>query len=386
MKILIVKTSSLGDIIQCFPVLNYLHHLFPDVEIDWVVEKHFAPVVQAHPLIHRAIPLSLKNNGSSLLASVKDLRKESYDTIFDLQGNCKSGLITMLSRGSRKIGFAYSSVREWPNILATDIRFSVSKEINIRRQYLSILEQYYTEDNSKIGSWSAPKCRKSPEESGGSIASIQPSPPSGDFRRFGADQEPKKGVSPYGVQFKISASEKSAISSFGKGFVMVCPGSKWANKQLKGETLRAFLHLLYLQYNMRFLFVWGSPEEKEYCEKIQAEFSESIVLPGRLNIPTWQYLMNEMDLLIAVDSSALHLCGTTKTPSFSIFGPTASTVFKPLGAQHYSIQGKCPYGRTFLKQCPILRSCPTGACIREITAESLLQEFSAWWRELQNSL
>lgn len=325
MKILIVKSSSLGDIIQCFPVLNYLHQLFPSVQIDWVVEKQFASIVQAHPLVHRAV-----------IKKWSEIRKETYDYVFDLQGNCKSGIITLLAKSKCKIGFSFSSAREWPNVLATNTRFSVPKNTNIRLQYLSILEQFFQ----------------------------------------------KKIEFSQAVCFQSKNLEN--IEPYCQKYVMVCPGSKWINKQLKEETFRAFLYSLYEQYNMRFLFVWGTQEEREYCEKIQTPLS--VILPMRLDIPTWQCLMNEMELVIAVDSSALHLCGTTKTPSFSIFGPTVSSVFKPLGEQHYATQGKCPYNRTFVKQCPVLRTCPTGACIKDIAPEDLFLEFNHWFSKSRKEL
>ena len=155
---------------------------------------------------------------------------------------------------------------------------------------------------------------------------------------------------------------------------MVCPGSKWVNKQLKAETLIAFLKKIEGELKASFLLVWGDALEKELCEELNAHLKISHVV-DKLPLAVWQNLMNEADLVIAVDSSALHLCGTTTTPSFSIFGPTAPKVFKPIGERHFAIQGKCPYGMVFEKQCPLLRSCPTGACIKEMTAEELFQAF-----------
>jgi len=60
MRILVVKTSSLGDIIQAFPVLDYLKQCQPSCEIDWVVEHPFAELVSSHPLIHQAIVIETK--------------------------------------------------------------------------------------------------------------------------------------------------------------------------------------------------------------------------------------------------------------------------------------------------------------------------------------
>lgn len=329
-KILIVKTSSLGDIIQAFPVLDELHRRFPTAQIDWAVEALFAPIVAAHPLVHRAIPLDMKRR-KNLYAALKELRKESYDLVFDLQGNCKSGLITALSRGKTKVGYDFHSVREWPNILATHVRFFVSKEQNVRLYYLQLLEKFF----------------KTP---------------------LSTEIE--------GVRFKIEESEQQKVAAIlaqvPPGMkILVCPGSKWANKQLKKETWIAFLQKI---EDASFFFSWGDEAERKLSETIAQELKHAYLVE-KLPLPTWQNLMNEMDLVIAVDSSALHLCGTTKTPSFSIFGPTSSSVFKPIGEKHLAFQGPCPYGRTFDKQCPILRNCPTGACIKEIDPENLFKYF-----------
>jgi heptosyltransferase-1 len=82
-----------------------------------------------------------------------------------------------------------------------------------------------------------------------------------------------------------------------------------------------------------------------------------------------------MDCVIAMDSAALHLCGTTLTPSFSVFGPSAASIYKPLGSQHTHVQGFCPYKQEFIQRCPLLRTCKTGACIKNLQAEELFQHF-----------
>lgn len=322
MKILIVKTSSLGDIVQCLPVLEYLHLQFPDAQIDWVVEKQLSEVLLNHPLIRKVIEIPLKKDFKMrpFFASIKDLRQEKYTHVFDLQGNIKSAVFTMLSRAKVKVGFSFSSVREWPNILVTNRRFSCEEGGNIRIKHLSVVQQFF------------------------------------------------KGMA---IDMFILKEKKSPSRMKS---VMVCPGSRWKNKQLSQETLCEFITFIRNMWNPHFVFVWGSSNEKKMCEDL-SNTVKGEVLKERLEIPSLQRIMNEMDLVIAVDSSMLHLCGTTKTPSFSIFGPTRAEVFKPLGERHVAFQGKCPYGKTFVKQCPILRDCSTGACMKEITSRDLIQFF-----------
>ncbi|MCD6581698.1 MAG: lipopolysaccharide heptosyltransferase I, partial [Desulfuromusa sp.] len=134
MKVLIVKVSALGDVIHTLPVLAYLHSACSDIEIDWLVEEGFFPVLNGHPLIRQVIPLQTKRwrHLSSLLMLrelwrfARQLRQRRYDLVFDLQGNSKSGLFTLISRGRDKYGFDRHQVREWPNLLATRHHIALS--------------------------------------------------------------------------------------------------------------------------------------------------------------------------------------------------------------------------------------------------------------------
>lgn len=353
LRFLIIKTSSLGDIIQAFGVVNYLVKKFPQAKVDWAVEKVFEPIVQAHPLINRAIALDMKkikkkwrsiSSWKEFLSAIFLLRQRKYDVIFDLQGNTKSGALTCVSKGRVKVGFGAHSVREWPNLLATTHRFNVPKETNIRLQNLRLVQEFFS-----------------------------------DATRLELE----------GVKFLIDEKEEKKLNQIlqtpllkERKKVMVCPGSKWENKQMTLESLSHLLKRVEEKLNASFLLVWGEETERKFCEKINALFLETSLIVERLEIPTWQNLMSEVDLVIAVDSSALHLCGTTSTPSFSVFGPSSSEIFKPIGERHFAFQGKCPYSRSFKKTCPILRSCPTGACIRSLRGEEIFLSFSLWWESL----
>ncbi len=352
MRILIVKTSALGDIVQAFNVLDYLHSKWPDIEVDWAVERSLASLVSAHPLVRRTIPLDIKGLKKSwhswkrIFSEISELRRERYDVLFDLQGNCKSAIVTALARAKVKVGFGWRTVREKPNVLATSRRFNPPRDMNIRLQLVQLIQSHF-EDTQPV--------------------SIQ------------------------GVRFKISPSDQTLIQTIlaqptlAKPMrIMVCPGSKWTNKQLSVDTLVSFLQRLQERLEASFLLMWGSEEERELCQTIHDHFPSSSRVIDKLAIPTWQNLMNEMQLVLAVDSSALHLCGTTQTPSFSLFGPTSPHIFKPIGPRHYAYQGPCPYGRTFPKACPALRTCPTGACLRNLSADVLFDQFIGWWENLSN--
>jgi heptosyltransferase-1 len=155
MRILLIKTSSLGDVIHNLPVVTDLRTHFPDVAIDWVVEDGFAEIARLHPGVRRAIPVALRRWRKSLLTPAAwqeigefraSLQKQTYDLVIDTQGLLKSALITRLSRGKR-CGYSAASAREPLAARFYDVCFDVSKNLHAveRNRHLAALAAGYTE-------------------------------------------------------------------------------------------------------------------------------------------------------------------------------------------------------------------------------------------------
>ncbi len=347
----IVKTSSIGDIIHAFPVLEYLKAKFPDCCIDWVVERSCYDLVKSHPLIRDVICIDTRKWKKHLFSistwkEIKDvfsiLRSSHYDVIFDLQGNIKSAFVTVLLRSSQKVGFSLSSLREKPNFLATNIRYSVSLQKNVRSRHLDLMKKFFRDE---------------------------------------------KVFDPQDVVLSLVKEEMVRLQQISDNFssdsiptILVAFGSKWENKRLSKDTLRAFLQKVYDAQNVKFLFVWASEEEKTIAEELCSVFSKSMNF-GKVSLPLLQALIYQVDAVIAMDSALLHLCGTTTTPSFSIFGPSSLQVYKPEGSNHVGVQGTCPYNRVFVSHCPLLRTCPTGACIKNLSPDDLASQFLRFWHQ-----
>lgn len=120
LKLLIVKTSSLGDVVHNLPVINDIRNHYPDIEIDWLVEESFADIPKLHPAVNRVIPVAIRRWRKSLFRKqtwleIKNLKRQlaaqSYDIVLDTQGLIKSGLLTSFSQGE-KHGYAKDSARE----------------------------------------------------------------------------------------------------------------------------------------------------------------------------------------------------------------------------------------------------------------------------------
>lgn len=344
-SILIVKTSAIGDVIQTFPVLQYLRKRFPGAQIDWVAEKGIVPLLRAHPEVSRVIPIDTKTWRKSpfsretreAFSTFKDdVRRTTYDVLFDLQGNSKSAVVTHTAHAHVKVGFDRSCVKESLNLLATRKRFSVPLEVNVRQRYLSLVQQYFD------------------------------------------DREPFVFQ---GVKLRLNAEEQARLSSFAHSNgpqLMVCFGSKWENKKLPESAWLDVLKSARDSLGASFLFIYGDEGEKQAALSLSSHFPGRSQCVGELTLPLWQALMWRVDAVLAVDSAALHLCGTTLTPSFSAFGPSLAQIYKPTEERHGVFQGSCPYNISFATRCPKLRTCSTGSCLREVNRETLSAAFHEW--------
>ena len=107
MRVLLVKLSSLGDVVHTLAAAMDMHRCVPGVHIDWVVEQGFAPLLSLCPAVQRVIPVNLRQWRKSWWRAdtrqawrdfVQDLQRERYDAVIDAQGLTKSALVARLAR------------------------------------------------------------------------------------------------------------------------------------------------------------------------------------------------------------------------------------------------------------------------------------------------
>ncbi|MGZ8267520.1 MAG: lipopolysaccharide heptosyltransferase I [Burkholderiales bacterium] len=119
-RVLLVKTSSLGDVVHNLPVVSDVSASLPSAQIDWVVEEAFEAIPRLHPRVQRVIPVAIRRWRASLLSGdarkemgrfVERLREQTYDVVIDTQGLFKSAVIARVARG-RRFGLDWKSSRE----------------------------------------------------------------------------------------------------------------------------------------------------------------------------------------------------------------------------------------------------------------------------------
>jgi len=355
MRALIVKTSALGDVVLAFPVAQYLKKKFPDIELCWVVESAAEKLVRANPFVDKIFvmqskrwrkALTSKTTWQQVSAFLRDLREAPFDFVIDLQGNSKSGLVTLLAKSKAKIGFAKDYVSEWPNLLATNKKFPMPQKAcatQVREDYLYPIKAFFKEEQLSFP--------------------IEPV-------RLRLSEEQK-------LQFHKIKSNLSSDDAIEK--ILIAPGSAWPNKELSATQLIALLQKIAAigkeqGIERRFYFSHGSQAEKALAEKVLQELPHASLLPT-MDLVVFQNVMGEFDRVVAMDSLPLHLAASIGVPTWSAFGPSLGAKHAPNGPKDRTFQGACPYGKTFTRRCNLMRRCETGACMKEIEPDDLL---AAW--------
>lgn len=153
MRILLVKTSSLGDVIHNLPVVSDIRQHFPEAIIDWCVEEGFAAIPRLHPAVEQVIPVALRRWRRHLFQAQtwreigvcrQALQGERYAAVIDTQGLLKSAYIARRAQGPLA-GYAADSIREPLAAGLYDRRFSVSRDLHavVRNRQLAAVALGY---------------------------------------------------------------------------------------------------------------------------------------------------------------------------------------------------------------------------------------------------
>src|SRR5687768_16075928 len=113
-ELLIIKPSSLGDIVQALQVATSLKAQVDHLRISWVVREIFAPIVRACEAVDKVYVFERKAGAKGFVRLMRDMRKTTFDYVFDMQGLLRTGLMTSRTRATRKVG--RTDAREWSGV------------------------------------------------------------------------------------------------------------------------------------------------------------------------------------------------------------------------------------------------------------------------------
>jgi heptosyltransferase-1 len=274
-KILIIKPSALGDIVQALPVLTGMRRRWPAARIDWLVNDSLRGILEGHPSLNKTVlyPRQRWNSPSRLPEMwrwARELRAERYDITLDLQGLMRSGLMTWATGSPRRIGLL--SAREGAHLAYTETVPDTA--ISAAERYLTCLEY--------LG-----------------IA-----------------------AKPLDFQLKPHAPLPEPLTDFGP-YIALHPYSRWRTKLWPW---RYYQELVDAMPERRFVVVGEGP-----WFPLDAP-GRLVDLRGRLTIESLVTVLDRATALLSTDSGPAHIAGALGRPTLVLFGATDWRKTRPLGA------------------------------------------------------
>ncbi len=311
-KILIIRLSSLGDILLTTPVIRSLKRKFPNSQIDFIVKKQFKDALLYNSNISNVI--IYENENVKLLKS--DLKSENYDLVIDLQNNFRSNELTNGMKGQIR-RFKKPSVKKL---------LLVWFKINLLKDLKTIHERY--------------------------------------AEAAGIEIDNKK------LELFYPQDVKTELKESGK-YIGLAPGSKHFTKRWPSEYFIELGNNLVKQGFTIVLF--GGKDDKELCTAISVNINGSINLQNEDQLLQTAAEMKRCKLIISNDSGLMHTASAAGVPLVSIFGSTVREFgFMPEGSQNLILENKSlscrPCSHIGKENCPQKHF----KCMKEITPELVL--------------
>lgn len=340
-RLLIIKPSSLGDVVHTLPVVHAIKRLYPSCHIGWIIQNNLAGLIEHDPAVSEIIPISIPSTsepgaraGRFLLAASATLRTlgelgkrfsaNPYDWILDLHASFRSGLLGMMNPGGKRIGLAEA------------------KELNTRFQdiLLDVRSRMHAVDkNLCFAEFFGCILRQS------------------DFRVIPSDE----------ARERVGELLTEWHANDGK-IIYANPATRWATKFWTVEGWAKLADRLIDEgYSVVFS---GGRDDVPHIQKITGMMNTTpIIAAGRLNLTEATALLEKSYAYVGVDSGPMHIAAFTGTRVIALFGPTDPRKVGPYGGHHTVLRKEdldCLACRK--------RSCSNRKCLETISPEEVFEK------------
>jgi heptosyltransferase-1 len=309
MKVLVIKTSSMGDVLHTLPALTDAQKALPNIEFHWVVEKAFAEIPAWHPAVTRVIPIAfrqLRKRKLGLLFSKpwrafkRELKAEKYDLIIDAQGLLKSVFLSFGARGPRA-GYNRHSIREAMASWFYQHKVAVSKNLHaierIRELFAKALD--YTYDANTIN---------------------------------------------YGLNTTLVPRPTLDLP---QQYYLFIPNTTWETKLWPVTYWQQLIASLPEQ---NILLPGGYASEQAMVQKIIGAANNAQMLTSTTLTQIMQ-IMAHCTAIVSVDTGLSHLAAALDKPSVVLYGPTDPEQIGTRGAKQIHLQAQFDCAPCRKKQC-----------------------------------
>jgi heptosyltransferase I len=348
--ILIVRLTSLGDVLMSLPAVKALKEGIPAARITWLVEGSAAELLAHQDFVDQVIRFprdlivkSLKRGSGlrairQLAAFGENLRARRYDTLVDLHGIFKSALLDHVARADKRIGFGKSFAKEgsW---LAYDEKVD-GADRNLHKVERNMLLVRHLGVN-------------------GAVPHVELSAP--------------KAAQSYVSELLAEHDVKPPFIAL---FPFCSKGSSFKRWDLANYA--ALVKCMKESIPATVLILWG-PGEEEEAKRLRDMAGSGFVLPANLGVAELCALLRKSVMYVGGDTGVMHLAAFSGIPVLAIFGPTHPEVNAPFGPMHKIVRRELP--------CSPCRdkNCKERTCLTSITPEHVFEEVMGMWESMKNS-
>lgn len=327
-RILIVKPSSLGDVINALPTFAALRRRFPHAHIAWLVKRQWAALLERAEGLDEV--LSVRPGLSGWLSMVPRLRANKFDLVVDLQGLFRSGAIAWLSASPVRIGFA--NAREGGPLFYTHhVTVPPLREIHAVDRNLRIAVAL-----GAITDGTAEFPLRVPQEDGERITTLL---------------------------------QEAGVSA-GSEWIAMNVSARWATKRYPAESFAAVADLIQKNGWGPVVFI-GGPDDRAAVESVLDRMTtEAKNLVGRTSVGLLPALFQSAELLVTNDSGPMHVAAAMGTRVVALFGPTSPVETGPYGDGHRVLRSGIPCSPCFSRRC---RNSVELECLRSLSPETVVE-------------
>jgi len=278
-RVLLIKTSSLGDVVHTLPALTDAQRAIPGIQFDWVVEEGFAEIPAWHPAVAQVIPVAIRRWRKNLWQTLRSgewrrfkarLRETRYDLVIDAQGLLKSAWLTRYVKAP-VAGLDRDSAREPLASRFYDRRYAVPRDQHALERVRQLFAQ-------ALG------------------------------------YELPQGIGDYGL-------DRAQLATPGEEpYLLFLHGTTWPSKHWPEAYWRELAERM-SAFGWAIRLPWGNAEEKARAERIAEGIAGASVLP-RLNLGGVAKVVAGARACVAVDTGLGHLAAALDVPCISLYGPT----------------------------------------------------------------
>ena len=286
-RFLIVRLSSLGDIIFTLPMLAALRDTFCRSHIAWVVNERWKPLLEGNPDLNDIIVLP-NSSIRAFFKCGKRLRENNYTCVFDVQGLYKSALLAKLTHVKQRIGYSFSYAREGAASL-------------LYTQRVKPTRKHMVDMNLELAAAAGAKI---------------------DTARFPLviPGESQSAVNQFLASTKISR------------YVVLSPGGGWLSKLWPPDRFGELALKIWETHGLRIIINCG-PGEADLAEIVVANATSALPIIVQYGVPEMMALLRGAELVVAADSGPLHLANALGTRVVGLYGPTSPERNGPYGGR-----------------------------------------------------